>query len=291
MAIAEHESFAKSASIAYEHMYETNDDFVNPFAVPTVAATVKAPTPDSSIKEYRIIRADSATHYDLILFAPNGDVVMSGDFGCELEMVTLRDTLNEQTSELRQQLAAERAKNAALEAQVTRKTELLKRIYDLPQIKDIAISILIEDELDIYAPENSPKFAKHFEALQAPADAVTHIPCKTCNDKLIIWQWGIDTGYAHICPDCTDDYSIEQLEARKYKNVSKFYQYTCNICKGEGKTWEKFLHGGAGEIVCRKCDGKGKIEEEIKSLTETELVHNHKIDKLIEKKRQELGIS
>lgn len=32
MAIAEHESKAKSTSIAYEHLYETNDDFVNPFA-------------------------------------------------------------------------------------------------------------------------------------------------------------------------------------------------------------------------------------------------------------------
>jgi hypothetical protein len=66
-----------------------------------------------------------------------------------------------------------REKNALIASQaaeIARKTELLKRIYALPYIKDIAISILIEDELGMNDPENSPKFAEHFKR-QAPAPA------------------------------------------------------------------------------------------------------------------------
>jgi hypothetical protein len=65
-------------------------------------------------------------------------------------------------------LAEKNALIAEQAAEIARKTELLKRIYDLPQIKDIAISILIEDELGMNDPENSPKFAEHFKR-QAPA--------------------------------------------------------------------------------------------------------------------------
>lgn len=43
MAIAEHESPAKAAQIAYDHMYDTNDDFVNPFKQAPVAENQPAP--------------------------------------------------------------------------------------------------------------------------------------------------------------------------------------------------------------------------------------------------------
>lgn len=204
--------------------------------------------------------------------------------------------LEQETEALRQRIAELEAFVANAQSLANDATALLNKAEkDIEGLKGAIESALAA--LDPYLNANSLYTPNVLEAagfLQKALDGAkpepTHTPCGTCKDKLIIWQWGIDTGYAHLCPDCVTDYSIEQLESRKYKNVSKFHQYNCNVCKGEGKTWEKFLHGGAGEIVCRKCSGKGKIEEEIKSLTETELVHNHMINKAIEEKRKELGL-
>jgi hypothetical protein len=111
-----------------------------------------------------------------------------------------------------------REKNALIASQaaeIARKTELLKRIYALPYIKDIAISILIEDELGMNDPENSPKFAEHFKR-QAPAP--TEAPATvTLSEEEIEWLAGDSTKLGL-------PWQYKKLKAIKVSKTSKVWQ-------------------------------------------------------------------
>lgn len=207
MAVAEHKSPAKAAKLAYDHLYETNDDFVNPFALkPTTVPTAnESASLNSTTKQYRIIRADSSTDYDLILFAPDGSVVMSGDFGCELEMITLRDTLNQETESLRSQLAKAQADLSAtqaiivkagkdfeaLKADNARMKHLINRIYS-----DVLAS---QDDNYRSIADCVHKWIsdlQEFSAVQSPtpeapqAEAVTHVTTTLMVDDIVLHKNG-----------------------------------------------------------------------------------------------------
>jgi hypothetical protein len=94
------------------------------------------------------------------IVAPDGRVITTGS-----KVATSHVMVNLLNAEL----ATKNALIAEQAAEIARKTELLKRIYDIPYIQEIAIAIKIEDELGMNDPENSPKFAEHFKALQSPA--------------------------------------------------------------------------------------------------------------------------
>jgi hypothetical protein len=108
---------------------------------------------------------------------------------------------------------------ASQAAEIARKTELLKRIYDLPYIKDIAISILIEDELGMNDPENSPKFAEHFKALQSPAP---------------------------LAPEASSEVTLSEDEIKP-----------CEPCGGGGWLLEPVEGYKPRRIRCKYCDGTG----------------------------------
>jgi chaperonin cofactor prefoldin len=120
---------------------ENNPEFVNPFKNSSQAdsngtheALMQAtkPTP----KAYRLIKADTSTDYDYILFGPESQVVKTGSFDEESTMRELERVLNSEFAALHEELNQAHRRNANQSAELVELQNVLVILEDLDLIAE-----------------------------------------------------------------------------------------------------------------------------------------------------------